>query len=475
MGRPSRYQVPIGIATGALAERLLLGAARGRARARRGTDGAGVLYDAVASDAFCERAPPLDRRGGSRSRRDRAGSPASAPSAYEALRGRRRSRRPDQPRIGRAEPHEHRLRPEVPAQALPPSRRRRQSRLRDRPLPHREDNLPPRPEDPRRAGDPAGRGTSRRRWRSCKPWCPNQGQGWEYIVGVLGRFYEQIASEQHRLGRIETPEISPLDLAGTEPPQDVFEVVGAALHSAGVLGTRTGEMHLALASDPADPAFAPEPLTPGDLAATVSRLRDQARQSLGAAAVEARLAERARPSPGRRVLDEAPAIVARMGQISSGAENLIKMRAHGDYHLGQVLWAENDFVILDFEGEPGRSMADRRAKQSPLCDVAGMLRSIEYAVSSSMLIFMSTHNKTLEQLEPWAQIWRIWTSAAFLEGYQRTVAPAGLLPADRDATRQLLDLFTMEKTLFELPNELTYRPEWISIPMTCMLRLVGQS
>ena len=111
----------------------------------------------------------------------------------------------DQPRIGRAEPLEHHVRPEVPAEAVPPARHRREPRLRDRPVPDREDGICPRAADPRRAWRSAGRGSSRRRWRCCSRWCRNQGQGWEYMLGVLGRYFEQVASEQHRLERIETP------------------------------------------------------------------------------------------------------------------------------------------------------------------------------------------------------------------------------------------------------------------------------
>jgi maltose alpha-D-glucosyltransferase/alpha-amylase len=143
---------------------------------------------------------------------------------------------------------------------------------------------------------------------------------------------------------------------------------------------------------------------------------------------------------------------------------LVKIRIHGDYHLGQVLWVENDFVILDFEGEPGRTMAERRAKKSPLHDVVGMLRSFDYAAYSELLSFTHDHHhESFDRLEPWAQIWR--TSAAFLREYRRTVAPGGLLPADFDATCRLLDAFMLEKTLFKLQYELNYRPDWVAIPI----------
>jgi maltose alpha-D-glucosyltransferase/alpha-amylase len=247
------------------------------------------------------------------------------------------------------------------------------------------------------------------------------------------------------------------------------------LHSAGVLGTRTGEMHLALASKPAEPAFAPEPLTAAELAEMVTNLKEQARSTLGA--LRARrdtLAELNRNLAGR-VLAEVPRLVTQMGALPGDANNLVKIRVHGDYHLGQVLWAENDFVILDFEGEPGRTMAQRRAKKSPLRDVAGMLRSFDYAAYSELLTFTEDHQENFDRLEPWAQIWRTWTSAAFLREYRRTVASAGLLPADPDATHRLLDFFILEKTLFELQYELNYRPDWVAIPLLGILQLTRDS
>jgi maltose alpha-D-glucosyltransferase/alpha-amylase len=463
----------MGIATGVLAEQLLLeqlGTVLAHVKGRAGT---GVVYDAVASDAFCHQLLSwIVNRGGAPSRTSRIAGVRTA--AYEAYREEGDLTGP----ISRGSVEQSHTTIVFARKYMLKLFRRLDIGVNPdfevgRFLTEKTGFIHvPKTLGALEISRPRYEPTSLALLQSL---VRNQGQGWEYILGVLDRFYEQVESEQHRLERIETPSIPVFDLAGTEPPQDVFEVVGAALHSAGVLGTRTGEMHLALSSDPSDPAFAPEPLTTEELSATVSRLRDQSHQSFKLLRSKLdSLGERDRLLADR-VLAEGPAIVARLGRFSEGQENLIKIRIHGDYHLGQVLWAENDFVILDFEGEPGRSMADRRAKKSPLRDVAGMLRSFDYAVSRSMLIYRNDHQNSLEHLEPWAQIWRIWTSATFLEGYRRTVAPVGLLPADPAATRQLLDLYTLEKTLFELQYELNYRPDWISIPMMGILRLVNRS
>jgi maltose alpha-D-glucosyltransferase/alpha-amylase len=301
---------------------------------------------------------------------------------------------------------------------------------------------------------------------------PNQGQGWEWVLGVLGRYFEQVASESDRLDRIETPRYHVFDLSDSEPPHDVFEAVGTALHSAAVLGRRTAELHLALASDPNDPAFAPEPLHADELEGHTRELRKQSHEVFATLREKADTFEGATAETVRQVLGAGPGLVDRAADLRVEGGHLIKIRCHGDYHLGQVLWQENDFVILDFEGEPGRTLAERRAKQSPLKDVAAMLRSFDYAAYSELLNATRGGHEGFERLEPWAKIWRTWTSAAFLREYRQTAAPGSLLPADPAAARRLLDFFMLEKLIFELRYELNYRPDWVRIPLFGILELV---
>jgi maltose alpha-D-glucosyltransferase/alpha-amylase len=301
---------------------------------------------------------------------------------------------------------------------------------------------------------------------------PNQGQGWEWILGVLGRYYDQVTGEAHRLERIESPRGHLLDLSDAEPPEDVFEVVGTALRSAQVLGRRTAELHLALASEPGDPAFAPEPLTADDLAGAAERLRENAREVFQTLREKLDSLDPAVRPLAERVLQGSQALIERVSAPPSEEGDLIKIRCHGDYHLGQVLWQENDFIILDFEGEPARSLAERRAKQSPLKDVAGMLRSFEYAAYSELLNQTRDRPDAFDRLEPWARIWRTWTSAAFLREYRQTAAPGSLLPATTSAACHLLDFFMLDKLVFELLYELSYRPDWVRIPLLGIVQLV---
>src|SRR5207247_2658439 len=135
------------------------------------------------------------------------------------------------------------------------------------------------------------------------------------------------------------------------------------------------------------------------------------------------------------------------------------------YHLGQVLRADGDFLILDFEGEPARSVAERREKRSPLKDVVGMLRSFDYAASAALFEFTKSHSAEFDRLEPWARLWQTWTSAAFWPNYCAVSARAPYLPDDASALRLLLDAYTLDKIWYELLYELNNRPTWVGIPL----------
>ena len=145
---------------------------------------------------------------------------------------------------------------------------------------------------------------------------------------------------------------------------------------------------------------------------------------------------------------------------------------HGDYHLGQVLWAEGDFYILDFEGEPARPIEQRRRKQSPLKDVAGMLRSFSYAAHAALFAHTSARPEDLERLEPWARIWQTWTAGAFLRGYLKAAGTALFIPANPAQRDSLLELFVLDKALYELNYELNNRPDWVRIPLWDITELI---
>src|SRR5579863_10435378 len=150
-----------------------------------------------------------------------------------------------------------------------------------------------------------------------------------------------------------------------------------------------------------------------------------------------------------------------------------RIRTHGDYHLGQVLRTRNDFVVIDFEGEPARPLAQRRAKCSPLKDVAGMLRSFSYAAHATLMTYTTRHPEDFATLEPWAQLWERTVSTEFLSAYREIAITGNFLPAMEEDFRRLLDVCLFEKATYELMYELNNRPAWVRIPLAGILGLVA--
>jgi maltose alpha-D-glucosyltransferase/alpha-amylase len=175
------------------------------------------------------------------------------------------------------------------------------------------------------------------------------------------------------------------------------------------------------------------------------------------------------------VADQAALVLSRRRPLLASFEDLpsrridgVRTRVHGDYHLGQVLRVKNAYAFLDFEGEPARSLEERRAKHSPLKDVAGMLRSFSYAAWVGLAQFTTRGPDAFERLEPWARLWEQAASAEFLRAYRRT-ARRGILPSDPAAARMLLDAYLLDKACYEVLYELNHRPAWVWIPLRALL------
>ncbi len=148
-----------------------------------------------------------------------------------------------------------------------------------------------------------------------------------------------------------------------------------------------------------------------------------------------------------------------------------RIRIHGDYHLGQVLQVKTDYVIVDFEGEPARPVAERRSKHSPLKDVAGMLRSLSYAAYHGLIAYTARRPEDWESLEPWARLWERSMAAEFLRAYRHTAQGALFLPSAEENFRKLLAIYLLDKALYELSYELNNRPAWVRIPLIGILSL----
>jgi len=256
-------------------------------------------------------------------------------------------------------------------------------------------------------------------------------------------------------------------------PEAVARAMGAYPGIASTLGRRTAEMHLALASDSTNRAFVPEPLVAADLERLTADATGQARQALQLlASVQSSLPEDVRRAADR-LLQSGDTLLERIRSTPRLEFVASRIRVHGDYHLGQVLLSEGDFYILDFEGEPARPLSERRLKQSPLKDVAGMIRSFGYAAYAALFAHTASRPSELARLEPWARIWQLCSSSAFLGAYFAAVAGALFVPtapAERDG---LLELFVIDKMLTELSYELNNRPDWARIPLRGLLDLLN--
>ncbi|MGB0128703.1 MAG: maltose alpha-D-glucosyltransferase [Rhodocyclaceae bacterium] len=284
----------------------------------------------------------------------------------------------------------------------------------------------------------------------------NQGDAWHYTLDYLGRYLTQLPAQA-------TPEA---DQPAESPHRFYLELI----HT---LGQRIGELHKALAVTTGDPLFDPEPVTADDVRGWVDTIRGEAASTL------AMLRERTENLPGpvqelaECVCRSEAALMARLDASLQAEPRFARTRFHGDLHLGQILLADNDFMITDFEGEPTRSFAERRAKHSPLKDVAGILRSFNYAAHSALKHVTAEQQGDLATLRPVALGWEEETRAAFLGGYTEGVGTAVSMPADDESAQRLLDILVIEKALYEVRYELEHRPAWLDIPLTGLLQVVS--
>ena len=304
---------------------------------------------------------------------------------------------------------------------------------------------------------------------------PNEGDAWGYTLDMLGRYFEREVAESATRASSDPAEGSVLDLSGTDTPPEARERIGVYLEFARLLGRRTGELHAALATAGDDRDFAPEPFTPFYQRALYQSLRNSAAHTLGLLrTASARMDEPARKR-AETLLAREPALYQKLRSFTDRRVAAQRTRVHGDLHLGQVLNTGRDVVFIDFEGEPARPLSDRRRKRSPLRDVAGMLRSFEYAAYTAL-------DRTVREgvvghaeqsdLEARAQYWVRWTSAAFLRAWLSAVEGTGVVPRKAEDLRSLLEVFLLDKAIYELGYELGNRPSWAWLPLEGIVRLL---
>jgi len=272
---------------------------------------------------------------------------------------------------------------------------------------------------------------------------PNRGDAWKYTLDSLDEFLRRVAGSHPP----ELPSQHPLDLVSEDPPQ----LIGSYLESARLLGARTAQMHTALTDPNGGPDFAPEPFTPSDGEKLYQDMLSQAD-------IAFELLRRKNCAP--ELLRVEHRVTERFAPLRNHPVRSVRIRHHGDYHLGQVLYTGDDFMIIDFEGEPARTLAQRREKALSMRDVAGMIRSFQYAAYSA------------GKDEAWADFWTAWVSATYLKAYLDAAGDSPFLSTDPQERRILLDAFLLQKALYEVAYELNNRPDWVRIPVRGILGLI---
>jgi maltose alpha-D-glucosyltransferase/alpha-amylase len=298
----------------------------------------------------------------------------------------------------------------------------------------------------------------------------HQTDGWRHALSDLERYFDGASTWNPH----QASQPAPADLWMAEIPEAARSTIGGYLEVVAMLGRRTAELHLALSGDAASRTIGTGVLDRAGIEALERSVLEEADETLETLRT---------PSP------DSPADVVTISQllILHGAHlraaireaaagvpaGLQLTRVHGDYHLGQVLLHEQDFSIIDFEGEPTRSIEERRRLQSPLKDVAGMLRSFHYAAGAGSAARRPVAPKDMERLAGWARWWQTWVTASFLKAYRTAALGAPFLPVQTTDATHLLRLLLFEKALYEIRYEMTHRPAWLRIPVAGVLDLLG--
>ncbi|MEW6429902.1 MAG: maltose alpha-D-glucosyltransferase [Myxococcota bacterium] len=296
----------------------------------------------------------------------------------------------------------------------------------------------------------------------------SRGTAWTLVSDALAGYFERaVATAQPppEAGVVLAPEPS--------RPPDAWQVLAEHLPGrAELLARRTAELHLTLASTTDEPDFAPEPFNVLHQQSLYQNARGLVTRTF--AQLKKRLATLgdADRALAERVLTREKDVTRQLHDVVEGQFDVLRVRSHGDLHLGQVLFTGDDFVFIDFEGEPARPLRERRYKRCPLRDVAGMLRSFEYA-SEAALREGRVRAEDRAALEPWALAWDSWMSVEYVEAYVAAVHGSRLVPPSRKDARRLLRFYLLEKCVYEVGYELNNRPGWIGIPLVGIERLLG--
>jgi maltose alpha-D-glucosyltransferase / alpha-amylase len=304
---------------------------------------------------------------------------------------------------------------------------------------------------------------------------PHARSAWDYTLETLGRYYDRVVSWVAQSHSAPPPPAEPIRLLKQDIPPEIAEGIGTYLESARLLGECTGKLHLALAADTEDPEFAPEPFTPQYQRGIFQSMRSVAVQNLRLLRKQLKTLATDLLPLAQRVAEAEPAVVQHYRQFSECRLNARRIRIHGDFHLGQVLWTGKDFAFVDFESDNTRALSEQRIKRSPLHDVAGLVRSLHYAAYAGLHQHVERGgiaHEDLPRFESWARHWNQWVSVSFLKGYLQHVGPSGILPGREEDLRAMLRAYWLNHMLIELGRELKPPTDRLKIALRGILLLV---
>jgi maltose alpha-D-glucosyltransferase/alpha-amylase len=306
-------------------------------------------------------------------------------------------------------------------------------------------------------------------------YVPESQDAWSYAMDSLRDCFERAMVAQIEPEQIVLPSTILSKAVATPIPDMVYELMGSQVRAVELLGQRTAELHLALATDTQDPNFAPEEFSTFYQRSIYQYMRNHGGRVLLQLRKQVKsLPEESQPA-ARMILSHWEDVLGRFKAVLNQQITAMRIRCHGNYHLEEVLYTGKDFVIIDFEGEPSRMMSERRMKRSPLRDIASMIESFYYASQVALRREIEAgmiRSENLGLMQRWANFFHAWASLAFVKSYLATAENAAFLPSTSQELQVLLDAYLLEKAVYELGHELTYRPDWVDIPLRRLTELL---
>ncbi|NBC83745.1 MAG: maltose alpha-D-glucosyltransferase [Bacteroidetes bacterium] len=308
---------------------------------------------------------------------------------------------------------------------------------------------------------------------------PNEGNAWDFTHTFIDQYFEKLLSHKSEL--LEKPGQIPsfTEHDGHEQGKttgEVGDLIGYFfLEMTEKMAQRTGEMHLAFASLKGENEFEPENFSLLYQKSMYQSFRTLIKKTSATIKQEIKNLDDETSELGKYYLDNESEMLQHIKKsLETGKIKSQKTRVHGDYHLGQVLFTGKDFIIIDFEGEPARTLSARKLKYCPLKDVAGMLRSFHYAIYMGYFKHTQQVGEDSELLEQWLEFWYDQVSKTFLDAYLKTVGDADFIPANAQQIEDLLRVYIIEKAVYEAGYELNNRPDWLTIPLNGLKKIMEQ-